>query len=149
LSPAAVTGCENDVGNGRPYSVEYVQKTFEVQTGDKLRVEQTSHGVPVLGDVFALGVAPQLKSKYGDFAAVVFDRLGRWKRSQLDGGRRPGKDGIVWTYHPGENEGDVPSWSAGKYYRNVVLTWYHPTRETNEQWERLDRASSALGVKRL
>jgi hypothetical protein len=145
-----VTGCSEDKSaSARPYSVEDVQTLFEAQTGDELRVERSGHDIPILGNLVDLGVGPELKGKYGDFAVVVFERLDRWKRRQLDGGRRPGSDGIVWTYHPAEKDGDVPSWFAGKYYGNVVLTWVHPTKETTEQWERLDHVLSLLAAKRL
>ncbi len=147
---AAGSGCtgDKDVGS-KPYSVEMVRKVFKQRTGDELRVVHTARGVPILGDLTELDVAPEFKSKYGDFAIVVFSRLGSRKRSQLDGGRGADRSGIVWTYHPGENEGDVPIWSARKYYGNVALTWYHPTKETTGQWDRLDGALSALTATRL
>lgn len=144
LLSGSACGKKNELPEASPFTVDQVREAFGQETGDKLIVERTGRDVSILGDVTMLGVARELDKKYGDFGITVFGRLGAEKRKQLDGGRSPDNSGIIWQHHIGENEGDVPVWSAGKYYGNVALTWFHESRKTNAQWERLDGALSRL-----
>jgi len=144
-----VTACENstDGSFGRPYSVEMVREAFEQETGDELIVEDEARDVPIIGDATLLGVRPELDAKYGDFGIVVFRQLGSRKRAELDAGKRLDRTDTYWEHHPPENEREVPYWSAQKWYGNVGLTWYHKTREANEQWVTLNRALRRLTSK--
>jgi hypothetical protein len=133
---AAVTACDDDRDTsspGRPHSVAMVRKAFERETGDELVIEDEARDVPIIGDATLLGVAAELDVKYGDFGFAVHHRMGRRKRALLNHGRR-----IRWEYHPPETDTEVPYWTASRWEGNVALTWYHDTREINEQWERLD-----------
>jgi hypothetical protein len=147
---AGGSACEKHGDTGRPYSVDMVRTVFKEETGDELIVERSAARNPVVGvDVTLLGVAPPLDAKYGDFGITVWGRLGDRKRRLLYGGRQPDKTGITWQYYAINEENHEPTWSASKWYGNVALIWFHKTRETNDQWDRLDRALSLLDSSRL
>ena len=129
---------------GKSSAVQTVVETFERATGDKLVVEsKTTPDQPIIGEATLLGVPPELDDKYGDFGISVYEELGPEKKAWLTNGQRD-SEGVYWSYTPPMEEGERGYWSAAKWYGNVGLIWFHPSKEKTVQWERLDNALRQL-----
>jgi hypothetical protein len=151
---AVLAGCAGLPRDGPPpLAATEVAERFKELTGDTLVVRPFSEELegiiprvdyvdpPRTEDGKAASRA--LKAKYGEFTIAVYEASVPARHRA----GRPDARGIRWEDLVNELSREPNYVGAFKIYEpNVVLRWYPESRrrETNDQWERLDRVLRAI-----